>query len=102
MIFVGILFSCLKNKRWRYNQACHLFCDRPESLEELHKLAQQIGLRRSWFQSNSVLPHYDLTASKRSKAIKAGANTASQKVEVKFIQTWRALKKQDGQQTKTT
>lgn len=97
MVFVGILFSCLKNKRWRYNQACHLFCDRPESLEELHKLAQQIGLRRSWFQSNSVLPHYDLTASKRSKAIKAGANIADRNCEGGYIRKWRILRKQNGQ-----
>jgi len=96
MIFVGILFPCLKNKRWRYNQACHLFCDRPESLEELHNLAQRIGLRRSWFQGNSVLPHYDLTASKRERAIKAGADIVDRKCEGTYIRKWRALKNKNG------
>ena len=42
MVFVGILFSCPKNKRWRYNQACHLFCDRPENLEELGQKIEQM------------------------------------------------------------
>lgn len=96
MIFVGILFPCLRNRQWRYNQACHLFCDSPESLEELHTLAQRIGLRRSWFQSNSVLPHYDLTASKRDKAIKAGANIVNRNCEGDYIRKWRALKNKDG------
>ena len=100
MIFVGQLFTCLKNKRWRYNQACHLFCDRPENLEELHKLAQQIELRRSWFQSKSVLPHYDLTESKQRKAIKAGALLISRKEEVFFIRKWRTIK--SGSKEKTT
>lgn len=97
MVFVGILFSCIKNKNWQYNSAAHLFCDSPENLKELHKLAQQIGLRRSWFQSNFVLPHYDLTASKRSKAIKVGANIVDRNCEGAFIRKWRALKNKDGQ-----
>lgn len=96
MVFVGILFLSLKNKQWRYNQACHLFCDKPENLEELHKLAQQIGLRRNWFQGNSVLPHYDLTVSKQNKAIKAGAILVNRNTEVKFIRIWRTLKKRNG------
>jgi len=43
-----------------------------------------------------VLPHYDLTASKRSKAIKAGANTADRNCEGGYIRKWRALKNQNG------
>ena len=52
------------------NQWCHLLCD--ESLDELHAFAQSIGLKREYFQ-RSVVPHYDLTPSKRAKAVKAGA-----------------------------
>lgn len=42
-------------------------------LDELHALAAKIGLKRSWFQSESRFAHYDLTASKRKLAIANGA-----------------------------
>lgn len=96
MVFVGELFTCLKNKNWRYNSAAHLFCDKPENLEELHRFAQRIGLQRSWFQSNSAIYHYDLTASKQKKAIKAGAKLCSRKIEAFYIRKWRKLNKQNG------
>jgi hypothetical protein len=41
-------------------------------LDELHRMASAIGLRRSWFQ-DKTFAHYDLTASKRRLAIAAGA-----------------------------
>lgn len=50
--------------------SAHLTAD---TLEELHKLAARIGLRREWFQDHRVHPHYDLTASKRELALAAGA-----------------------------
>lgn len=48
---------------------------------ELHAFAQTLGLKRSWFQrgSRSEAAHYDLTASKRAKAIELGA----------ISETWR-------------
>ena len=42
-------------------------------LKELHAMALQIGLRYSWFQSDSTFAHYDLTRSKRARALSAGA-----------------------------
>lgn len=42
-------------------------------LDELHRFAAQLGLRRSWFQGDSTFAHYDLTASKRALAVEAGA-----------------------------
>jgi hypothetical protein len=54
---------------WRYTSRCHMIAD---SLEELNAMADAIGLKREWFQS-SVLPHYDLTASKRRMAVQHGA-----------------------------
>jgi len=45
-----------------------------ESLEELHKFAQSIGLKREWFQDHKKYPHYDLTTKRMSnKAIRYGA-----------------------------
>lgn len=32
-------------------------------LDELHKFAQSIGLKREWFQDHPAHPHYDLFGS---------------------------------------
>ena len=42
-------------------------------LDELHRLAARIGLRRSWFQNHGTFPHYDVSSGKRYQAIAAGA-----------------------------
>lgn len=57
--------------RWRWNNYCHLFA---ESLDELHKFAaEKCGLKRDYFQDLPGFPHYDLTATKRRLAVRAGA-----------------------------
>jgi hypothetical protein len=55
--------------------ACHLTVDdeTPEHIEALHAFAQRIGMKRSWFQDHRLAPHYDLTASKRERALQLGA-----------------------------
>jgi hypothetical protein len=50
---------------------CHMATD--GDLEELHKMAVAIGLKRDWFQDHQRVPHYDLRPSKRALAIKHGA-----------------------------
>ena len=50
----------------------HLWCD-PGKEEELHALARQIGMSRSWFQPKKGFSHYDLVPSRRTRAIAAGA-----------------------------
>ena len=57
----------------------HLVSD--TSLEELHRFAAGIGLRRGWFQGmRKRHPHYDLTTDhKRAQAITAGAKLVSSK-----------------------
>ena len=73
-VYVDELFNTqsLKNANWKYNQACHLKAD---TEEELHAFAEQLGLKREWFQDhiNPAYKHYDLTASKRVIAIQRGA-----------------------------
>lgn len=49
---------------------CHMVAD---SNEELHAMAQRLGLRRQWFQRGSVLEHYDVSLTKRRQAIELGA-----------------------------
>lgn len=48
----------------------HLTAD---TVEELHALADRIGLQREWFQPHPRHPHYDLTERRRTAAIAAGA-----------------------------
>ncbi len=48
----------------------HLVSD--ASLEELHRFAESLGLRREWFQEKSI-PHYDLTGQLYDLALKHGA-----------------------------
>lgn len=45
---------------------CHMIGD---SNEELHEMARRIGIARRWFQGD----HYDISMSKRSLAVAAGA-----------------------------
>ncbi len=49
---------------------CHMLAD---TIEELHTMADKIGLKREWFQSRSRFPHYDLCKSKRLHALRLGA-----------------------------
>jgi hypothetical protein len=52
----------------------HLVTDNPD-LTELHEFAARIGLRHVWFQTgkHAHRPHYDVTDTKRTAAIAAGA-----------------------------
>lgn len=52
------------------NGAAHLTAD---TLDELHAFAVRIGMRRSWFQGDGLVPHYDLTPGRHRAALAAGA-----------------------------
>lgn len=43
-------------------------------IDELHAMADKIGLKRSWFQ-DKTFPHYDVQRTKRLLAISHGAVT---------------------------
>ena len=47
----------------------HMIADTPE---ELHAMAEKIGVKRKWFQDHRI-PHYDVCQNKRVKAIANGA-----------------------------
>lgn len=48
----------------------HMIAD---SLDELHAMADTIGVNRRWFQDKASGAHYDITMTKRKVAIAAGA-----------------------------
>lgn len=64
---LGAVQGAPRAKYW-----CHMFAD---SEEELHAMADKIGMRRVWYQSWPAhsLPHYDLTATRRLVAVQEGA-----------------------------
>lgn len=49
---------------------CHMMAD---TLDELHAMADRIGMRRAWFQDKPSGAHYDLSLRVRARAVKAGA-----------------------------
>ena len=53
---------------------CHMVADTPS---ELHAMADQIGIKRRWFQDDPRRPHYDICKSKRALAIAAGAEAVT-------------------------
>ncbi len=60
-----------------YTDGTHLTAD---TLEELHKFALGINLKRKWFQNHPEHPHYDLTTHwSYVRAVKAGATNKTSK-----------------------
>lgn len=51
----------------------------PEGLEELHRVARKIGLKREWFQDKPYHPHYDLFPGRRVAALKVGVKELGQR-----------------------
>jgi len=70
---MSVYVDMLMNHGWILRghkvKSCHMTADTPE---ELHTMAEKIGMKRSWFQPKS-LPHYDLTTSRRKLALENGA-----------------------------
>ncbi len=65
---------------------CHMIAD---TLDELHDMADLLGLRRNWFQPWSS-PHYDLTLFRREKAIELGAIILGRREFVKKLREIRS------------
>lgn len=66
---MSVYVDALREWGWKYGASSHLYAD---TLEELHAFAARLGLKRAWFQDGKR-PHYDLTAAKRTMAIRLGA-----------------------------
>ncbi len=69
---------------------CHMASDdlSPEGLEELHRLAEAIGLRRERGTTPPRHPHYDLPPDKRVLAIAFGAVPVTSRELVLRLRQW--------------
>jgi len=80
MVYVDPLCSNGWILRGRSVKNSHLFADSPA---ELHALAARTGMKREWAQmSQSGILHYDLTPSRRARAVLAGAIELDRKAAV--------------------
>lgn len=70
---MAIYIDDLKPYPGRKGRWCHMSTDKDGNLEELHQMAEHIGLQRMWFQDHRC-PHYDVCGvGRRSRAISNGA-----------------------------
>ena len=58
----------------RFGEYCHLLAD---SREELHAMADQLGMPRRFFQEHPWRWHYDLPEHLRTDAVRFGAREVS-------------------------
>jgi hypothetical protein len=66
---------------------CHMLAD---TIEELHEMADKLGLKRKWFQGAASTPHYDICLAKRDQALALGAVVADRHTVVALIRKHRA------------
>lgn len=66
---------------------CQMYAD---TLEELHAMADRLGLPRSWFQNEQPeFPHYDLVHVRRDYAISLGAIETDRRHVAEFLRARR-------------
>jgi len=60
-----------------------------ESLDELHQMAADIGMKREWFQDSENHPHYDVSVERRRRALALGAQQITSREAVRLLRVWR-------------
>jgi hypothetical protein len=73
---------------WQGRKWCHLLAD---DIDELHRFAARLGIHRLSYQGppRTNVPHYDLTAFERKRAIALGARACSREQIVAVVRVVR-------------
>lgn len=81
MVYVG-------TREYKYGRMImsHMAAD---TLEELHEMADVIGVNQKWFQNKKDKPHYDICKTKKQLAIQHGALLVDDR---EIILMWRKNK----------
>ena len=86
MVYVDVL----RGHGWRLGPSCHLVAD---TIEELCDFAARIGMRENWLQwSKKGVPHFDLTAVRRRRAVRAGASEDAAAF-LGCVKKWKGVRK---------
>lgn len=88
-VYVDPLFDHGGSSAFRWTRSCHMYADAPE---ELHAMADAVGMRRAWFQDRGTLPHYDLVPKRRAHAVRLGAVERTRREMVDFMRAQRRLR----------
>lgn len=88
-VYVDRLASWGLRLRGRVVNSCHMIAD---TLEELHEMADAVGMKREWYQPSSF-PHYDLTPRRREIAVRKGAIELNNRVD--FIRKLREIRNEN-------
>lgn len=80
MVYVG-------TRKYNYGPMImsHMVAD---SLEELHNMAQALGIAFCHFQDKKGKPHYDISQVKKKKAIALGAKEVNDREIIKLLQNF--------------
>jgi hypothetical protein len=78
---------------WRGQRWAHLMAD---TLEELHAMAQRLGIPRRAFQNKTSGAHYDVTVDLREDAIRLGAIPISRHRDRALVKAVIARAKEQG------
>ena len=82
-VYVDNYRAPFRSQRGFILRMSHMLADTPE---ELHSMAERIGVARRWFQGD----HYDVCEAKRLAAIKLGAVACQPRDLVAIRRAWRA------------
>lgn len=74
---------------YRRMRMSHMLAD---TLDELHAMADALGIARRHFQGAASWPHYDICESKRTRAIELGARPVTRRELRQLLQSWRAAR----------
>ena len=77
MVYVGI-------RQYKFGRMflSHMVAD---TLDELHEMANKIGINKKWFQDKENKPHYDICKMKKLLAIKFGAVLVDDREIIKIL-----------------